>query len=225
MRKVAAALMLALFLTGCQPAKEPPAPPAPEWQALLKSQEEEIHRLEAEVDRLRAGCRGSAAWEPESAPPPPDLDALARAEPLPAGARPQQRPDRGTQAAAPKADPRRVAEILSTILGPSAPSASNPSADSPSVGEGRLVTLREPEVTYAQPGELGVEVKVWNPSYTQSVSRTATLQLFDGGKLIDQRTLYLEAIPPQGEQVLSETFRYKFTDDVGAVFSARLVYE
>lgn len=209
-------------LTSCGSPKELPAPPDAEWQALLKSQEEEIHRLEAEVTQLRANCRSSATWAPEATAPPPSLEALSRAEPLPQAARPQPRPDQVSRAVPSREVQERAAAIVANILGSSAPS--NPSY-SPPAAVGRLVTLREPEVSYGQPGELAVEGKIWNPSYNQAVSRTATLQLLVSGRLIDQRTLYFEDIPPQGEQVFSESFRYKFADDVGAVYSARLVYE
>lgn len=84
-------MILALCgVLGCQRSADVPSGPDQDWQALLKSQEEEIHRLEAENARLRAQCREGAPLT-EAADSFPEMPAEASSSP-PSLAQQQPRP-------------------------------------------------------------------------------------------------------------------------------------
>ncbi len=113
-----------------------------------------------------------------------------------------------------------VATSTATVLDTSPP---EPVASSSVEGDGRLVAIRPPQVQYTVP-DIGVDFKVWNPSRAEAVTRTGTLQLLKGGQVIDQKTIYFENIPPDGEQEYGETFRNEYSHDPSVVFTARLVW-
>jgi hypothetical protein len=84
-------IILAVFgVLGCNRSAEVPSGPDQDWQALLKSQEEEIHRLEAEISKLRAQCRESIPLTDEEYPFPEPAAEVPSTPP--AAAQQQPRP-------------------------------------------------------------------------------------------------------------------------------------